>query len=171
MFKKFIPKSYQRDVFQINYDKLKAKGIKLLIFDLDNTLSLIDETIPSLEIKKFINHLSKDFKILIASNNKEGRVKLFCQELNCDYIYSSLKPTKKISRFVKKKYAYKNDEIAIIGDQLVTDIFLGNRSHMYPILVDPKGEKDLKITSINRFIERKIKKKIDFKKGVYYEEN
>ena len=171
MLKKFIPKSYQKDVFQINYNKLKAKGIRLLIFDLDNTLSLIDKTIPSLEIKKLINHLSKDFKILIASNNKEGRVKLFCQELNCDYIYSSLKPTKKLYHFVKKKYGLINNQIAIIGDQLVTDIFFGNRCDMYPILVDPKGEKDLKITSINRFIERKIKKKIDFKKGVYYEEN
>lgn len=171
MLKKFIPKSYQQNVFKINYDKLKTNGIKLLIFDLDNTLSLIDEATPSLEIKKLINHLSKDFQILIASNNKEQRVKLFCQELNCDYIYSSCKPTKKISRFVKKKYNLKNKQIAIIGDQLVTDIFLGNRSHMYPILVDPKGEKDLKITSINRFIETKIKKKIDFKKGVYYEEN
>lgn len=171
MLKKFIPKTYQKDVFQINYDKLKTNGIKLLIFDLDNTLSLIDETTPSLEIKKLINHLSKKFKILVASNNKEERVKIFCQELNCDYIYSSCKPTKKLCRFVKKKYAFKNREVAIIGDQLVTDIFLGNRCGLYPILVDPKGEKDLKITSINRFIETKIKKKIDFKKGVYYEEN
>lgn len=171
MLKKFIPKLYQKNVFQINYDKLKIKGIRLLIFDLDNTLSLIDESVPSYEIKKLINRLSKDFKILVASNNKEKRVKLFCQELKCDYIYSSLKPTKKLWCFVKKKYGLKNKQIAIIGDQLVTDIFLGNRFGMYPILVDPKGEKDLKITSINRFIETKIKKKIGFKKGVYYEEN
>ena len=171
MLKKFIPRSYQKNVFEIKYDKLKASGIKLLIFDLDNTLSLIDESFPSLEIKKLINRLSKDFKILVASNNKEERVKLFCQELNCDYIYSSLKPTKKITRFVKKKYNLKNEEVAIIGDQLVTDIFLGNRSGMYSILVDAKGEKDLKITSVNRFIETKIKKKINFKKGVYYEKN
>jgi len=171
MLKKFIPKSYQKNVFQINYDKLKVKGIRLLIFDLDNTLSLIDESIPSFEIKRLINNLSKDFKILVASNNKEQRVKLFCQELNCDYSYSSLKPTKKLWHFVKKKYSFNNDEVAIIGDQLVTDILLGNRCGMYPILVDAKGEKDLKITSVNRFIETKIKKKINFKKGVYYEKN
>ena len=171
MLKKFIPKCYQKNVFQINYDKLKKSGIKLLIFDLDNTLSLIDEVIPNQEIKALINSLSKNFKILIASNNKENRVKLFCENLNCNYISSSLKPTKRIGKFINKNYSYQFSEVAIIGDQLVTDIFLGNRCGMYTILVDAKGEKDLKITSVNRFIETKIKKKINFKKGVYYEEN
>ena len=44
---------------------------------------------------------------------------------------------------------------------------------MYTILVDPLGKKDLKITSLNRFIERKIlkyyEKKQIMKKGEYYE--
>ena len=44
---------------------------------------------------------------------------------------------------------------------------------MFTILVDPLGTKDLKITSLNRFVERKILKKYEqkeiMKKGVYYE--
>ena len=171
MIRKFIPKMYQKDVFQIKYEKLKENGIKLLIFDLDNTLSLINESVPSKEIKNLINSLSKDFQILVASNNNKERVKKFCQGLNCKYISSSLKPFKKIAYFVKREYRFNFKEVAIIGDQLVTDILLGNRCGMHTILVDPKGVKDLKITSLNRFIEDKIKKKIKFQKGVYYEEN
>ena len=171
MLKKFIPKCYQENVFQINYDNLRKKGIKLLIFDLDNTLSLIDEVIPDQKIKELINNLSVNFKILIASNNQENRVKNFCENLNCNYVSSSFKPTKRIARFIKKNYPYQFNEVAIIGDQLVTDIFLGNRCSIYTILVDPKGVKDLKVTGVNRFIENKIKKRINFKKGVYYEEN
>lgn len=171
MIEKFIPKVYCKDVFKINYVKLKEKGINLLIFDLDNTLSLIDEDVPSIKIKGLINKLAKDFQVLIASNNNSKRVKKFCNDLNCKYISFSLKPLKKIAYFVKKNYNLLFNEIAIIGDQLVTDIFFGNRCGMYTILVDPKGLNDLKITSLNRYIEEKIKKKISFKKGVYYEEN
>ena len=44
---------------------------------------------------------------------------------------------------------------------------------MFTILVDPLGKKDLKITSLNRFIENRILKKYEekniMKKGVYYE--
>ena len=171
MIKKFIPKAYYKDVFQINYSRLKENGIKLLIFDLDNTLSLIDEKVPSKEVIDLINKISCDFNILIASNNTSKRVKKYCEKLNCKYISSSLKPLKKIAYFVKKKYNLLFNEVSIIGDQLVTDIFVGNRCGMYTILVDPKGNKDLKVTSVNRFIEDKIKKRINFKKGVYYEEN
>ena len=32
-----IPDMYQKDIFHINYKKLKKSGITCLIFDLDNT--------------------------------------------------------------------------------------------------------------------------------------
>lgn len=38
---KYLPDMYKKNIFDINYDKLKKKGIKCLIFDLDNTLALI----------------------------------------------------------------------------------------------------------------------------------
>jgi len=72
-----------------------------------------------------------------------------------------------------KKYKLSGSDIAVVGDQLVTDILLANRNKSYSILVDPLGKKDLKITSLNRFIESKILNKYlklgIFKKGDYYE--
>ena len=41
----YRPDIYQKDVFSINYEKLKQKKIKVLIYDIDDTL------IPSNEIK------------------------------------------------------------------------------------------------------------------------
>jgi len=62
----------------------------------------------------------------------------------------------------------------MIGDQLVTDIFAGNRYQLTTFLVEPLGKKDLKVTSFNRFIENKIfkyyEKKEIMKRGTYYEE-
>ena len=63
--------------------------------------------------------------------------------------------------------------MCIVGDQLVTDILAGNRFKVYTVLVDPLGEKDLKITSLNRYLENKILKKTarqgTLERGKYYE--
>lgn len=165
----YKPQMYQKDIFSINYDYLNKKKIKYLIFDLDNTLGKIDEIKCNNKTKIFINELSKKFRIIIASNNKFERVKDFCLELNVDIISSALKPSGKIYRYMKRKYTKKMSEVCVIGDQIVTDIISGNRFKMMTILVDPISNKDLKITSFNRFLERKIIKKIALKRGEYYE--
>ena len=62
----------------------------------------------------------------------------------------------------------------MIGDQLMTDVFGGNRFGCYTILVDPLGKKDLKITSLNRTLEKMVIKKLSKKgileRGKYYGE-
>ena len=58
--------------------------------------------------------------------------------------------------------------MAIIGDQMLTDIFLGNRFGLMTILVSQKDKYDLANTRINRKIEKIIKQKYKFKNGEYY---
>ena len=69
---------------------------------------------------------------------------------------------------------YKKEEMCMVGDQLMTDVFGGNRFGCYTILVDPLGKKDLKITSLNRTLENMIIKKLSKKgileRGKYYGE-
>ena len=48
----FIPDIYQKSIFTINYDKLKKKGIKCLLFDLDNTISPAKEVVLCKKTKK-----------------------------------------------------------------------------------------------------------------------
>ena len=100
-------------------------------------------------------------------------MKKYADTLSCDFVANAMKPLSRGYRKIRKKYGFQKEEMCMIGDQLVTDIYGGNRYHMFTILVDPLGTKDLKITSLNRFIERKILKKYEqkeiMKKGVYYE--
>lgn len=168
---KFKPWWYQKSVFDINYDLLKKKKIRLLIFDLDNTIAFVHEKKASDEIIKLFHELSKKFEgIIVASNSFKKRVTLFCEDLECNSFGTMLKPSKKIYRSILKDLGIKMDEICIIGDQLMTDILLGNRLGIKTILVDPLGEKDLIVTNFNRFLEGKILKKINIKRGMYYEE-
>lgn len=169
----FYPNMYQKGIHYINYKKLKKLGIKCLVFDLDNTIALIDQHMITDETKKLLTSLKKDFQVVIISNNVTKRVKSYADYLKCDFVANALKPLSKGYRKVRKKYGYKKEEMCMIGDQLVTDIYGGNKYGMYTILVDPLGKKDLKITSFNRFLENKIlksyEKKQIMKKGEYYE--
>ena len=167
--KVFKPKMYQKSIYDINYSILKKQNIKVIIFDLDNTLLGAYQEEPDDKLIKFINELKKDFKIIVASNNTKARVKKVCDKLDCDYLYSILKPTKLMKKYFKKKFNYDFSETVIIGDQVVTDILLGNRLNIYTILVDPREDKDLKITKFNRFLEKNIMKRIKIKRGEYYE--
>ena len=166
---KFKPCMYCKSIFDINYELLKKKGISVLIFDLDNTIMTVDEEVPSDKVKDLFNKLNKDFKIFIASNNVKERVRRIGKYMNVHAFYSVVKPTKKIKKLLLHKYDVGMDKVAIIGDQIVTDIFMGNRLHMLTILVDPLGEKDLKVTYFNRWLERRIMKIIKFSRGDYYE--
>ena len=166
----FKPRMYYKSIFDVNYDLLKKKNIKVIIFDLDNTIITVDEDYPSDKVVELFKKINKDFKIFIASNNKKERVRRIGKYMNVHAFYSVVKPTKKIRKLLLKKYDVKMSEVAIIGDQVVTDIFMGNRLKMYTILVDPLGEKDLKVTYFNRWLEKRIIKIIKLKRGEYYEE-
>ena len=142
----FKPKIYQKNIFEINYKELKNEGIKCLIFDLDNTLGLISHKSCPDEAKELINKLKKDFTVIISSNNTRKRLKPYLEELGIDGVAWSMKPSIKSLIQIKAKYKLKKKEMCIIGDQIVTDVLAGNRYHIKTILVDPLGEKDLRIT-------------------------
>lgn len=168
-----IPKMYRKDIFTIDYSKLKGIGISLLIFDLDNTLASLEETTVSKTVKEYLDTLKKDFTIVIVSNSNKKRVEPFARDLKIDYYAFALKPLTKSIKKIIHKYKVESKNIAIIGDQWMSDMKLGNKMGLYTILVDPIAEKDLKITSINRFFENRLLKKYKqeklFEKGKYYE--
>mgnify|MGYP006349104857 CR=1 FL=1 len=60
IYLKYIPYIYKKTIFDIPYDKLKKENIKCLIFDLDNTLALIDERECPLKTMKLIEKLKKE---------------------------------------------------------------------------------------------------------------
>lgn len=170
---KYIPDVYQKSIYNINYEKLYLQGIKCLLFDLDNTISPAKEKVLCNKTKKLFDSLKKDFKIILFSNNFEKRVKEFSQFYDVEFEYLSLKPLSHKYKKVLRLNNYKPSKVAAIGDQIVTDIYGGNKAGIMTILVDPISQIDEKETFINRKIEKMIFKKFEkqelFKKGRYYD--
>ncbi|MGN1338249.1 MAG: YqeG family HAD IIIA-type phosphatase [Candidatus Coprovivens sp.] len=168
--KELLPKIYKKDVYDINYESLKEKGIKYLFFDMDNTLIDNTTTIPSKKLLSLINKLNKmDFKLIIISNALPGRLRKFISHIKVlDSIYFAAKPLKKNYLKLIDKHKIKKEEIACIGDQIFTDIKGANKLNLLSILVDPISKKEHIITKFNRLKERKIYKHY-LKRGEYYE--
>lgn len=171
---KYIPDMYQKNIFSIDYQKLLNKGIKCILFDLDNTLVPITNCKPNEEVKKLFNDLKdKGFKVIIFSNSTKKRLKNFKDELQVECISSARKPMKNKFLYVLENYQLNINEVAIIGDQILTDIVGGNKVGIMTILVTPISDKDFFITKFNRIRERHIMKKLRnkdlFSKGRYYE--
>ena len=168
----FRPKIYKKNIFEIDYSSLLESGIRCLVFDLDNTLGLISHKSCPDETKKLLKKLKKDFIVVISSNNTKKRLKPYLEELEIDGVAWSMKPSIRGLFHIKTKYHLKKKEMCIIGDQIVTDVLAGNRFRIKTILVDPLGEKDLKITGLNRKIEARIVKHYEkrglFERGKYY---
>ena len=170
----FKPTMYKKNIFDIDYQKLKEMGIRCLVFDLDNTLGLLDHERCPRNTKKLLKSLQNDFLIFIASNNTMNRIKPYMEDLGVGGVSFCMKPSTRGLKKIRKQYNLKKKEMVMIGDQIVTDVLAGKRFKIMTILVDPLGKKDLKITGLNRYFEDKIirryEKRGDFKRGSYYDQ-
>lgn len=162
--KQYIPTKYYQDIHHIPYSKLKDQGIRCLVFDLDNTLCLIEHASCDEKTVQLIQNLKNDFHVMIISNNTPKRVLPYQDQLGIEVIPWAMKPSRKALVTIQKKYSFFPKEMVVIGDQIMTDVKAGNRFGAMTILVDPLGKKDLKVTSINRFFERMILKRFQKKR-------
>ena len=155
MLSRFFPDIYIDSVKELPVKDLKARGIKLLIFDIDNTLAPFDEEFPGEETAKLISSfMEAGFICCLLSNNRKERVERFNERLKIDTIHRAGKPGVKKLRDFLDKMGIKPEEAAIIGDQVFTDIFCGRRLKIYSILTKPISGKDQLVTWIKRGVER-----------------
>lgn len=154
LIRHFVADQYAKNIFEIDLQKLKEQGKKVIFTDLDNTLVGSAVKHPTPEIVAFIKEAKKmGFEILIMSNNNLERVALFSKDLEIIAHHKALKPLKvKMGRILKK---YNRDEVVMIGDQLMTDVLVAKRLGLYTILVEPiELKQDERRTKINRRLEK-----------------
>lgn len=156
------PKEYLSSVKDIKLEFLNKNNIKGLILDVDNTLINLNRKMPA-GISDWVRNLKANgIKICILSNsNKIDKVEAVAKMIDVPYIFFGKKPLK--SGFLRAKDILKlpNENIAVVGDQIFTDVIGANRCNMFSILVKPIEEKDYLITKLKRPLEQLIIKKYE----------
>ncbi len=160
------PKAYFKNVREITIEFLQKNNIKALILDVDNTLIDYDRNLSEDTIIWAKNLKNKNIKLYILSNtNQKEKVRNVAKKLEIEYEYFAKKPFKTGFKKVQKKLEEKSENIAVVGDQIFTDILGSNRCKMFSILVDPIAEKDIWITMLKRPLENFIKAKYEKNKN------
>ncbi len=156
MIRMFVPNQRVQSIYDIDLQALHNAGIRGIITDLDNTLVKTREPIADERVEAwFAKLLTEGFKVVIVSNNSHHRVSRFSHPLEIPYIHKARKPLRTGFRRSLRMLGLEAQQVAMVGDQLLTDVFGGNRMGMYTILVHPvslEGEK--MVTRFNRKIEK-----------------
>lgn len=163
LIKKFIPFDVYADIYKIDYNKLYEEGRKIILFDLDNTIISYKVQNPCEKAVDLFKKL-KDmgFIVVLISNNYSKRVDVASQVLEVYGLAKAKKPLKMGYKRIMKKYDIKDKrEVIAIGDQILTDVFGGQRIGIDVILCNAilnDGEKWY--TKMNRNLENRIIEKI-----------
>lgn len=156
-----IPKFYYKTIYEIDLDQLWDMGIRGVIVDLDNTLVAHNDPQVTPGLVNWIATVKqKGFGLVIVSNNNDNRVKKFGTIVDLLFVSAANKPLK--SGFFKavSHMGLKLGQVAVVGDQIFTDIWGGNRCGMVTILVDPIWEKEGLLIRLKRILERNVRKNI-----------
>ena len=137
VLKMFYPDEIQESAYVIDYESLYESGIRGIIYDIDNTL--VEHGYPADE--RAIAHFKRlkeiGFSVVLLSNNKEPRVKMFNDAVHVKYIYKAGKPSKKGYLKAMEEMGTDVSSTVFIGDQLFTDVWGAKRCNIKNILVKP----------------------------------
>ena len=150
-----FPDMYLDSIFKIEYENLFNRGMRGLVYDIDNTLAEIDRPEPNDRLIALFDRLKEmGYGICLLSNNNEGRVRKFNEKLKLHAIHRAAKPR---SRGIKKAMSLLGTDeknTIMIGDQIFTDVWCGKSHGLYTILVHPVAKKDELIVTAKRWPEK-----------------
>ena len=152
----FLKPDYNlKNVYEINFEELKSKGIKCLMFDLDSTVMVSKSGRFTKETLDWFNTFLNDFEVAIISNNKnEQYIEKASQIAPCKVVGWANKPNPRIMGEYLQSIKVKPQNAAMIGDRPLTDILAGKLLGCKTILVGSINPSENLPTRFVRALER-----------------
>lgn len=148
------PDEYLPSAYKIDYDKLYQKGIRGLIFDIDNTLVPHGEPADRRALDLFRHLKELDIRCVLLSNNKEPRVRMFAEKAGVRYIFKAKKPLPRNYRQAMELMGTDCSNTVFIGDQIFTDIVGAKLAGIHAVLVEPINPKEEIQIVLKRYFEK-----------------
>ncbi len=160
MFHYLKPDLYSPSILEIDLCSLHKRSIKGIICDMDNTLVSWEKKGVDKEIVQWCEEVrERGFKMCLVSNGLIERVEKISHTLDVPYVAQAIKPRRRPFKKAAKILDLHPDQLAVIGDQVFTDVLGGNRMGMLTILVDPLSKKEFPGTKVTRLLERVVRKR------------
>lgn len=153
----FLKPDFNLDsIYDIDFEQLKALGIKAILFDLDSTLMASKSGCYTDEMKNWLDKVRQNFFIAIVSNNKnEKYIEKVRKVTDFPVLFNAKKPRiDEVEKFLKEHNLQVVDCV-LVGDRPLTDILCGKNLGCKTILVDSITAKtEAKIVRFVRKLER-----------------
>ncbi len=154
MLQRFYPDAYVDSTYEIDFDGLYKEGYRGIIFDIDNTLVPHGAPADERSIALFEHLRGLGYRMMLLSNNKEPRVKMFHNAVGAEYIFKAGKPA--VGNYYKamERMQTNADNTLFVGDQLFTDVWGANKAGIRTFLVKPIHPKEEIQIVLKRYLER-----------------
>jgi len=124
------------DITDIDLEELERAGIKGLILDLDSTLIAPKSAFISDQASAWLERAKRKFQVAVASNNKnEVYLDKVRKLIDIPVVGKAKKPSRKAFKRLLEEFGLSPQQIAVVGDRPLTDIWGGQRAGMKTILV------------------------------------
>ena len=156
-----LPVLRYKGVEYIEFENLDKHNVKGILLDVDNTLIDYQKNLSDDIIRWVQKAKDRGFKVCILSNsNKKEKIEKVAEKLELEYIMFARKPLQVGFKQAVKLLGLKPENIAMIGDQIFTDVLGANIANMVSVYVDPIDTKEYWYTSWKRPIENFILRKV-----------
>lgn len=150
-----------RSVLQIQPGLLRQYGIRGLMLDLDNTLTTHDNPAPAEGVLSWIGLMRQaGIAMMIVSNNRPHRVQPFAAALGLPFVAEGAKPLPRDFRLAQKRMQLPFSQLAVVGDQIFTDILGANLCGVKSIYVRPIQYENKGFLRVKRWLERPFLPKV-----------
>lgn len=156
MLERLYPKVYLDSTYDIDFEQYYQNGYRAIIFDIDNTLVPHGAPADQRAIALFKRLHALGYQTMMLSNNKEPRVKMFCDAVDAEYIYKAGKPNPANYREAMKRMHTDEKNTLFVGDQIFTDVWGANKAGIYSILVKPIHPKEEIQIVLKRYLEKVV---------------
>lgn len=150
-----------KSVLEITPEFLQKQNIRGLLLDLDNTLTTHDNPKPADGVLDWIAEIKgRGVKMVIVSNNHPPRVKPFADMLGLDFICEGKKPLSSGFNRGQKMMNIPFSQLAVVGDQIFTDMLGANLKRVRGIFVYPIEHEKTAFFKLKRWAEKPFLPKI-----------
>lgn len=149
------PNLYVESFQHIDFEYLKEQGIRAICSDLDNTLVAWETDQASPQLLAWLQQAkAAGFELYLISNAVPKRFAHFAKLLGVKGIGKAGKPRRRSFLRALRELKLPAEQVALVGDQIFTDVLGGNRVGLFTILVVPLSQKEFIGTRFMRQLER-----------------
>lgn len=150
----FVPTYRTNDLNRIDWSAVAKRGIRFVAIDLDNTLAVHGTDTADAFVNTLVRAMENaGLHVALYSNAAHGRDKRFARSLGIEAIEAVQKPSPDALLQAMATRGLAKDDVLVVGDQLITDIWSANRAGVPSLWVKRRDHKELFSIRLKRILE------------------